>query len=325
MLLSSLRSSPSAHRDRRQQRTLFTLRTLALSMLFTLFAAPAFAEGDKPVVLVQFANQVGAFTRNLPERAASEREIVQKIAAAFARRYAFADWRATAPAGRTTLGTLILRLQADASTAPSPRVSVLLYRAARVAGGQPVDLRLNPIEIYEPTNLVWDTNNRRAFETRLLTRTLATVGSDAFQPGFVERFVSTLPIASSVIPQPNERVIDVPVAWTQNLLAADAELVVRFDKSSRQGEMRLGNISSQLTRPENPGAPGNAFPARLRGSLRSAAFDSQPLPLDARQWNAGLPDLLRGARAFCFIAVYRERDALSPDDDLFAVPAGGAR
>lgn len=290
---------------------------LAATLLFALATAQAFADGDKPVVLVQFENRVDAFTRNLPDRAASEREIVQKLAAAFARRYAFADWRATAPAGRTALGTLIVRLQADATTAPSPRVFVQLFRAARVAGGQPVDLRLNPIEIYEPTNLAWDTNNRRAFETRLLGRTLATVGNDAFQDDFVTRFVSSLPIASSIIPQADERVIDVPVAWTQNLLASDAELVVQFDKASRRGEMRLGDITSRA----NTGAPGG-FPARLRGSIRSAAFDSRPLPLDARRWNAGIPDLLSGARAFCFIAKYRERDALSPDDDLFAVPAG---
>ena len=296
---------------RRHARLLLVCLGLLAALLPVRDAAGA---ESKPYVSVSFQVAVPEFQRNLPQLAQAEVVIARALAAMFADSYAFADWSAGGPRTGTQLGTLILKLEKDESTRPGPKVFVRFYGA--VPGGTLRATKIPEIEIYAPSFLNWDTNNRAAFEARLLGNAAPIVRTPAFQAEFFQHFLALLPIASTVLPRATERVIDIPVQWTQNLLAPESILTVRFGKSVQQtkleGSMTLTNITAHVE--AAPAAGGAAAPARLRGSVTAATFDAKPLLLDASRWNKRLPELLSGAKAYCFIAVYKGRDSLLPED-----------
>ena len=287
-----------------------------LGAIATLFAmATTNAADTKPYVAVQFEVAVPEFQRNLPQLAQAQAAVGAALAKVFADKYVFANWSASVPppAG-AQLGTLLLKLEKDDNTRPGPKVFLRFYGA--IPGGAAHVRSIPTIEIYAPSFLNWDTNDRAAFEARLIGNALPIINTAAFQDEFFQHFLALLPIASSVLLRPAERVIDIPVPWTQNLLAPESVLTVRFGKAvqqtKREGSMTLGNITAYV---DPPSPSGNAAGgARLRGSITTAVFDAKPLPLDANRWNRQLPDLLSGAKTYCFITVYKGRDSLLPDD-----------
>lgn len=289
-----------------------------MAAAIALASAPALA--GKPQVLVQFEIEVPAFQRNLPERPQAVQNVSNALATELARQYVFADWLAQAPAqSQMQLGRLVLRMEENRAAQPNPQVFVRWLGAGSSPGATLVDLGFDPIEIYSPGNLNWDTNNRADFETRLLAKTMEKVRTDAFREEFFKRFLAKLPIASTVVPQATDRVIEIPVRWSEMLLASETVLTVRFNKQvnqvTQEGTMVLGQIVAR------PAAPGEAaspteFPARLRGSVTKADFDAKPIALDTQNWNAQLLQILDGAKASCFITPpYKPRDELTGDSE----------
>jgi hypothetical protein len=303
---------------------------MAARLAIALSAAAALALGmqpahaAKPEVLVQFEIEVASFNDNLPELDAALLAVRTALAAELGRQFVFADWRVAAPDPAVArLGTLVLRLSADAATRPNPRIFVNWWGTGSSAGSSLRDLGFDPIEIYSPGDLNWDTNDRRAFETRVLGQTMAKMRTTAFREELLERFLKRLPLGSSIVPHATDRVIEIPVQWTELLLSPESQLVVLFDKSvdqtKREGMMTLSRIAARVGPQANPAAPPPAFAAALRGSITAASFDAVPIPLDAQQWNADLPELLSGATAACFISVYKPRDPLAADSDRFGL------
>jgi hypothetical protein len=285
-----------------------------LAAAIALAGASAFA--GKPEVLVQFEIAVPAFQRNLPQRAQAEQAVAAAVAAELERQYVFAHWMAQAPAQpQMQLGRLVLRMDQNVAMQPNPQVFVHWFGARAGPGAQLAELGFAPIEIYSPGNPNWDTNSAADFETRLLSKTLEKVRTDAFHDEFFKRFVARLPIASTVVPQATDRVIEIPLRWNEVLFSSETELVVRFDKlvdqTKQEGTMTLGQIAARVGAATAPAE----FPALLRGSITKASFDARPIALDPQNWNDQLLQILSGARAACFISVYKPRDELAGDSD----------
>lgn len=288
-----------------------------LSAALALGGGAAFA--GKPEVLVQFEIAVPAFQRNLPQRTQTEQAVAAAVAAELERQYAFAHWLVQAPAQpQMQLGRLVLRMDQNAAMQPNPQVFVHWFGARAGPGAQLADLGFAPIEIYSPGNPNWDTNSAADFETRVLSKTLEKVRTDAFHDEFFKLFVARLPIASSVVPQAAERVIEIPWRWNEVLFSSDTELVVRFDKlvdqTKQEGTMTLGQIAARVG-PAATSATAAEFPVLLRGSITKASFDARPITLDPQNWNDQLLQILNGAQAFCYISVYKPRDELAGDSD----------
>lgn len=279
-----------------------------------LVVASALAHAGKPEVLVQFEIAVPAFERNLPERAKAEQNIRKALATELARTYAFANW-STQPAAqpRAQLGRLVLRLEQNPDTRPSPQILVRWLGASGATGAAPADLSLAPIEIYSPGNPNWDTNNRGNFETRLLGKTMEKMRTDAFNAEFFKGFLRRLPIASTIVPQTADRVIEVPVPWDELALSSESELTVVFDKpvdqTRREGSLTLGQIVARISGAEA------ASPA-LRGSITKASFDAKTVVLDQQNWNDQVPAMLNGAQVRCYISVYKPRDPLASESGV---------
>lgn len=297
---------------------------MATRIVLGLFAAAIAVASDaalagKPEVLVEFEIAVPAFLRNLPQRAQAEQAIASAIATELERQYVFAHWLAQAPAQpETQIGRLVLRLDQNLAMQPNPQVFVHWFGARAGPGAQLADLGFAPIEIYSPGNPNWDTNSASDFETRLLGKTLEKVQTDAFHDEFFKRFVARLPIASTIVPQAVDRVIEIPLRWNEVLFSSETELVVRFDKqvdqTKQEGSMTLGQIAARVGQSATPVASAE-FPALLRGSITKASFDARPITLDPQNWNDQLVQILNGANAFCYISVYKPRDELAGDPD----------
>jgi hypothetical protein len=286
-----------------------------------LFAAAIAMSSDaalagKPEVLVQFEIAVPAFQRNLPQRAQAEQAVASAVAAELERQYVFAHWLAQAPAQpQMQIGRLVLRMDQNPAMQPNPQVFVHWFGARAGPGAPLVDLGFAPIEIYSPGNPNWDTNSRPDFETRLLGKALEKVRTDAFHDEFFIRFVKLLPIASTIVPHAADRVIEIPLRWNEVLFSSETELVVRFDKrvnqTKQEGTMTLGQIAARTATAAGP----VEFPGLLRGSITKASFDARPITLDPRNWNDQLLQILSGAKASCYISVYKPRDELAGDSD----------
>jgi hypothetical protein len=286
-----------------------------------LFAAAIAMSSDaalagKPEVLVQFEIAVPAFQRNLPQRAQAEQAVASAVAVELERQYVFAHWLAQAPAQpQMQIGRLVLRMDQNPAMQPNPQVFVHWFGARAGPGAPLVDLGFAPIEIYSPGNPNWDTNSRPDFETRLLGKALEKVRTDAFHDEFFIRFVKLLPIASTIVPHAADRVIEIPLRWNEVLFSSETELVVRFDKrvnqTKQEGTMTLGQIAARTATAAGP----VEFPGLLRGSITKASFDARPITLDPRNWNDQLLQILSGAKASCYISVYKPRDELAGDSD----------
>jgi hypothetical protein len=297
---------------------------MATRIVMGLLAAALALAGDaafagKPEVLVQFEIAVPAFKRNLPQRAQAEQAVAAAVAAELERQYVFAHWLAQAPAQpQMQLGQLVLRMDQNADMQPNPQVFVHWFGARAGPGAELKELGFTPIEIYSPGNPNWDTNSAADFETRLLAKTMEKVRTDAFHDEFFKRFVARLPIASAVVPQAADRVIEIPLRWNEVLFSSETELVVRFDKlvdqTKQEGTMTLGQLAARVGPTATPAAPAE-FPALLRGSITKASFDARPITLDPQNWNDQLLQILSGAKAFCYISVYKPRDELAGDSD----------
>jgi len=290
----------------------------AIGLAAALTACPD-GHADKPRVVVQFEVAVPAFTANLPERALAEQHVREALSTEFARRYVFADWATKSGAdGAPQLGRVVLRLEQDPNTLPNPRVYATWLGSAGITDdGGLTDLGMERIEIYSPGNPNWDTNDRRDFETHLLDKAMEKVGTDAFYQVFFQKFLARLPIASTVEPLPNDRVIEVPLPWSDVVLSSDSKLVVRFAKSianvTQRGSLTLTHIATRTAQ----GAAGAAG-SRLRGSIAEADYDGQPLTLE-HSWNDRVPEILNSATARCYIADYKPPDALVGDADLLGL------
>lgn len=288
---------------------------IVIGLLLALAASfPALA--TKPEVLVEFEIAVTQFTENLPEQDKAIQAVRKAFATELQRQFVFAHWLTEAPAEPLMqLGRLVARLEQDTSTGPGPRVFVRFWGAR--PNGPLKELGLPEMEIYSPSNLNWDTNNRQDFETRILTRTMPTIRNDSFRDKFVEQFLGKLPLSSAVEPKATERVIEIPVRWSEMLLSSETVLLVQFNKSlpggNREGEFRLVRIVSRVD--QNAANPPAAFPARLRGSLKEVSFDGDSISLDQQDWNDDLLQMLANASVNCFILTYKPKDELAGDSD----------
>ena len=280
-----------------------------VALLPALFGSIA-AIAEKPSVQVQFEVGVPSFA-TLPELTTVQQNVRDRLSRELARRLGFAAWSGSAPPqGTAQLGRLILRLEQDPDTLPMPRIYVTWLGAG--SNGDPADLKMQRIEIYSPTNPSWDTNDRHAFEARVLDSTLATVDTDAFADVLVEKFFRRLPISSVVEAQAADHVIEIPIRWNEFLLASDSKLEIQFTKlaDQRRGSLMVSFIEPRPTAAEAAGE----FTARVRGSITEAAFDGHPLTLN-ENWNDTVPELLAGAKTSCMIFEYKPRE----DDEVLGL------
>jgi len=288
---------------------------IVIGLLLALAASfPALA--TKPAVVVEFEITVTEFTDNLPELDKSIKAVGEALAIELQRQVIFAHWLTVAPADpQMQLGRLVARLEQDTSTGPGPRVFVRLWGAR--PNGPLKELGLPEMEIYSSSNLNWDTNNRRDFETRIVTRTMETIRNDSFRDKLVAQFLGKLPLSTAVEPKAVERVIEIPVRWSEMLLSSETVLLVHFNKSfpdgTREGEIRLGQIVARVD--QNAAGAVSAFPARLRGSLKTASFNGGPIDLEPQNWSDEVLRVLADASVNCFILTYKPKDELEGDSD----------
>jgi hypothetical protein len=283
----------------------------ALALAWPGTAVLAQDEPAKPLVLVAFDIQAPKFQR-LPERDRAGADLAARLAAEFGRRYPFADWVASAdPADARLIGRLTARL-VESPGEPGALIEVLWlasFGAAAVA-----NLELPRITIYETTNPDWDTHNRANFVSRVSTRVLPQVASDGFQQQALTRLVQRLPIAASIEPDSQERVVTIPRLWRHLQLGQESTLRVVF--SRRNGEVEQEG-SLVLVRPSqrarDPGV------GRLQAAVQEAAFASQTLVL-TQGWNTRLPTLLGGATVACYIRDYRPKEHAGTLGALALVP-----
>jgi hypothetical protein len=287
-------------------------------LLAASFSASFPVLAAKPEVVVEFEIAVPEFTQNLPERNKAIQTLRSAYAKEFQRQFVFARWLTEAPAQpQMQLGRLVVRLEQDKDTKPNPWVFVRLWGAR--PNGPLKELGLPELEIYAPGNPNWDTNSRGDFETRVLTQTMEKVRNDAFREKLFKQFLAKLPISSAIEPRATERVIEIPVRWSEVLLSSETELVVEFDKQapqgSRLGTMKLGRIATRVHGPASATGEPPEFPAWLRGSITEASFDAVKIHLDQQNWSDQVPQVLTGAKALCFISKYMPRDELAGDSD----------
>ena len=288
---------------------------IAIGLLLALAASfPALA--SKPEVVVEFEITVTEFTENLPEFDQAVQTVRKALATELQRQVIFANWLTAAPADpQMQLGRLVARLEQDTSTGPGPRVFVRFWGAR--PNGPLKELGLPEMEIYSASNLNWDTNNRRDFETRIVSRTMEKIRNDGFRDKLVAQFLGKLPLSSAVEPKSTERVIEIPVRWSEMLLSSETVLLVQIKKSvpdgNREGDFKLVRIVARVD--QNAANPPSAFPARLRGSLQEVRFDGQPIDLGQQAWNDEVLRLLANASVNCFILTYKPKDELEGDSD----------
>ena len=254
----------------------------------------------KPQVLVWFEIDAPKFQR-LPDRQLASGELATRIAAEFGRRYPFADWvtTVTEPANERLIGRVSAKL-VESPGHPGPLIAVRWF--AGFGGADPVEIALQPVEIYAPSNPDWDTHNRAAFVSRVSQRVLPLVASDGFHQQALTRLVQNLPIASSVEPVSQDRVVTIPRLWRDLQLGQESTLRVEF--SRRSGEV-VQEGSLELVRPtQRATVPGIG---RLQAAIRDASFASQSLAL-TQGWNDQLPVLLGGAKVACYIREYRPKE-----------------
>ena len=292
---------------------------IVLGILATLMLSEVHA--GKPEVLVQFDVAVEKFSKNLPDLDQARLTVSKSLADELQRQFVFASWLvAPSTQPNTQLGRIVLKMEADDRTQPSATVYVKLWGASAAAGAELQELGFQQIDIYTASDINWATHDRRAFEARVVQKTMERVRNSAFAEEFFTKFIRRLPIARAVVLDANERVIEIPVQWNELLLAPESQLLVRFDKSApvRQGTMTLGRIVPRLAEPVAAPAPFAEFPARLRGSVTEASFDTHPIVLNDN-WSDQLQQILSDANASCYISVYKPRDELSGDADRFGL------
>lgn len=288
---------------------------IAIGLLLALAASfPALA--TKPEVVVEFEITVTEFTDNLPELDKAIQAVREALAIELQRQVIFAHWLTVAPTDpQMQLGRLVARLEQDTSTGPGPRVFVRFWGAR--PNGPLKELGLPEMEIYSSSNLNWDTNNRRDFETRIVNRTMEKIRNDSFRDKLVAQFLGKLPLSTAVEPKAIERVIEIPVRWSEMLLSSETVLIVQFNKSfadgNREGEIRLGQIVARVD--QNATGPSAAFPARLRGSLKAASFNGGAIDLEPQDWSDEVLRVLADANVNCFILTYSPKDELEGDSD----------
>jgi len=282
-------------------------------MLLSMLCMPymALAVDSKPHVVVKFEVAVPAFARNLPNRTQTQDAIGQNLAQRIAGRYPFADWSIAPHSKDARLGSLVLRLEEDNSTAPNPRIVAVWYEQVDTPTAEPSTLSkldIEPIEIYEATNPNWDTNDEKDFATRVTGKLAAAMRSDDFYALFFQLFVQHLSIASNVLAQANDRTIEMPMHWRDMLLAPESVVMVSFRKVTsaglEKGSIRLSPVSARV---QIQDAANNVTATTLRGTVERASFGPKALDL-VQHWNDQLPELLRDAVIACFIVDYKRAD-----------------
>jgi hypothetical protein len=148
---------------------------------------------------------------------------------------------------------------------------------------------------------------------------MKTINSAGFRDEFVKRFLGRLPLSTAIEPKVTERVIEIPVRWSEMLLSSESVLIVHFNKQlpqgNREGEMKIGKIVARVDNQANGAGQPPEFPTRLRGSLTEAMFDGGLLSLNQQNWNDQVPQVLTGAKANCYILKYMPKDELEGDPD----------
>ena len=149
------------------------------------------------------------------------------------------------------------------------------------------------------------------------------INSAGFREEFAKRFLGRLPLSTAIEPKVAERVIEIPVRWSEMLLSSESVLIVRFNKQlpqgNREGEMKIGRIVARVDSPGSDAGQPPEFPARLRGSLTEAMFDGGVLSLNQQNWNDQVPQVLTDATAQCYILKYMPKDTLEADSDLLGL------
>jgi len=270
---------------------------VAVAALLTTGVALA---ADKPFIGLVFEIESPTFKRTLPDAGASERNLAQRLAAELAPHHPFADWRPGVSTGG--MGALIARL-VEGNESPFPKIEVV-WSLKLPSGERVLQTPLPNAVIYAPSNPNWDTSNGPRFETRVFEEMMKVVRSGGFHEIAFKEVLRKLPIATEVQPVERDRVVLVPLKWSQLRLGQGSELAVEFVRSNgtdrKKGRVALSRID------ERGRDPGRGF---VQGGVKEAVFDSQVLALDGGHWNAALQGLLTNATTVnCFITVFESAE-----------------
>lgn len=308
-----------ALKQSREATGIVRLAVLAYALALALATPSARALDAKPHIVVNFGIEAPAFKRNLPELADAEQAIATQIAAQIAERYAFADWTVAPRDATSRLGSLILRLEEDATTVPNPRIVVAWYRES-VDAADAVKLAIPETEIYAPTNPNWDTNSRRNLQTRVLDKLSQSMRADNFYDSLFTLFLRTLPIATSASAEADNHAVAMPLGWREMLLAPESVVIVRFvkhgDAQTESGSLRLNPVAPQIVPPDSADAPSTTL---LLGAVSAATLGIHTLALTAN-WNDQLPALLQGADVRCYLVDYKPVEFAGTSDGLVLDP-----
>lgn len=221
------------------------------------------------------------------------------------RHFQFLRWAAppsAAEAPDTPDAELILGLAPRAAGAGGKRV-VLTFtgRVPAGSGATVYELRDLTAEVYGPFDV--QATHDAELLSRQITRVLAEqLARDVFRDGLLRDFLSHIPLATSIVADPELESIVLPVSWVE-LRASDASrLRVRF-KASRPSGAAPRDGSIQM----NPQFRHHLDPGAILCTVQEFTF----LPLRKNAWHQEIPRILE-TRAPDSTAVFMERYELDP-------------
>lgn len=272
--------------------TSFTLAALAAVLAGAAGLAMPALSMARPAIEVRVDIKAASLD-GLVQRDFVQREIARKIADRFRDRYRLFAW---SPEQGTKVATLVVRVsETPARSLPTVDVDWVL----EVPGQSDYVLQIAPEHVYESSNSMRALTEPDAFKSDL-DKAISAVLKGGFFDRFREEVLQRIPIARDAMPIPQDRMIAVPLLWTEAQLSFESVLRVTFER--KEGNVtRRGSFDIDILN-ERTAAPGKGM---LQGGIQTATWDTGMLPVVSR-WNDQLPTLLQGASITCHIAKFRE-------------------
>jgi len=237
---------------------------------------------------------------HLPGRDLAEQGLALALQSALASRVPFVTWRTDGAAATQLVLALI-----ETPALPLSRVEL---RWLRARGGAEQALAIDPIALYGSSDTAREASNGQRFSVDARAK-LALALTSAFFEQLQREFVSQVPLASAVTPRPQERLVIVPLRFSEAKLGMDSQLRVEFRSAapSKAGRLELVN---PLRWRQPPAAD------LIQASVGGAVFDSHALPL-SEGWSDALPQLLSGAQISCYVTKFVPASPFELEADVF--------
>ena len=239
----------------------------------------------------------------LPQREFVQREVARTVAERFRDRYRLFAW---SPGQGAKVATLVARVtQSPALPLPTVDVDWVL----EIPGQGDYVLHIEPARVYDSSDMRRALTEPDIFKSDL-EKVIREVLKEAFFDRFRDEVLQRIPIARDAMPIPEDRMISVPLVWTEAQLSSEAVLRVLFERkegdATKRGSFDIGILNERTV------APGKGL---IQGGIQGAMWDTGKLPMVAG-WNALVPSLLQGASITCHIATFKESVGGSSPQEL---------